>query len=243
MRAPFFVTAATGTADLLATELAALGVAAAHECGRRRLRGHAGNRLPRLPLVASRDARAAADRARSRPPTPKRSTPASARSTGQPHWRRRTLAVDFTSAGPGITHTQFGAQVKDAVVDQFRERDRAPAIGRHATPDVRINVHLDRDVATLAIDLSGESLHRRGYRGGAGAAPLQGESGRRDAAARRLAGDRARAGGRLRRSDVRLGHAAIEAALIAGDVAPGLLRNDFGFLGWRGHDAGLWQRC
>jgi 23S rRNA (guanine2445-N2)-methyltransferase / 23S rRNA (guanine2069-N7)-methyltransferase len=38
------------------------------------------------------------------------------------------------------------------------------------------------------------------------------------------------------------GSLAIEAALIAGDVAPGLLRNEFGFLTWRGHDEAAWQR-
>src|SRR6185436_20445578 len=85
-----------------------------------------------------------------------------------------TLAVDATSTRSAITHTQFAAlKTKDAVVDQFRERTGArPSVDVDA-PHVRINLHLDRDVATLAIDLSGESLHRRGYRGPQGAAPLK----------------------------------------------------------------------
>ena len=85
-----------------------------------------------------------------------------------------TLAVDFSGSVPGVTHTQFGAQrVKDAVVDQFRERTGTrPSVDRDA-PTLRINVHASRGAVTVAIDLSGDSLHRRGYRGAQGAAPLK----------------------------------------------------------------------
>ena len=85
-----------------------------------------------------------------------------------------TLAVDCTSSRSAITHTQFAAlKVKDAIVDRFRdETGTRPSIDV-AAPDVQVNLHIDRDVATLAIDLSGESLHRRGYRGPQGAAPLK----------------------------------------------------------------------
>jgi 23S rRNA (guanine2445-N2)-methyltransferase / 23S rRNA (guanine2069-N7)-methyltransferase len=156
-----------------------------------------------------------------------------------------TLAVDCTSSRSAITHTQFAAlKVKDAVVDQFRERTGVrPNVDTDA-PDVRINVHLDRDVATLSIDLSGDSLHRRGYRGPQGAAPLK-----ENLAAAVLL----RAGwpklveteaGPLGFVDPMCGSGglAIEAGLIAADAAPGLTRNYFGFLGWRGHDEALWQR-
>jgi 23S rRNA (guanine2445-N2)-methyltransferase / 23S rRNA (guanine2069-N7)-methyltransferase len=155
-----------------------------------------------------------------------------------------TLAVDATSTRSAITHTQFAAlKTKDGIVDQFRERTGArPSVDVDA-PDVRVNLHLDRDVATLAVDLSGESLHRRGYRGAQGAAPLKENL----AAAvllrsgwQKLASDE----GELGFVDPMCGSGslAIEAALIAGDVAPGLLRNDFGFLRWRGHDEPAWQR-
>src|SRR5579864_5296536 len=85
-----------------------------------------------------------------------------------------TLAVDFTGSSAGITHTQFGAQkVKDAIVDRFRERTgRRPSVDR-MHPDLVINCHLHRDLATLSLDLSGDSLHMRGYRGAAMAAPLK----------------------------------------------------------------------
>jgi 23S rRNA (guanine2445-N2)-methyltransferase / 23S rRNA (guanine2069-N7)-methyltransferase len=156
-----------------------------------------------------------------------------------------TLAVDCTSTRSAITHTQFAAlKVKDAVVDQFRERSGSRPSVDVAAPDVRLNLHLDRDVATVAIDLSGDSLHRRGYRGAQGAAPLKENL----AAALLLRAGWAKLvadnGGELGFVDPMCGSGglAIEAALIAGDVAPGLLRNEFGFLRWRGHDEALWQR-
>ena len=82
-----------------------------------------------------------------------------------------TLAVASTTSRSAITHTQFAAlKVKDAVVDQFRELTGGrPSVDVRA-PDVQLNLHLDRDVATLALDLAGGSLHRRGYRGPQGAA-------------------------------------------------------------------------
>jgi 23S rRNA (guanine2445-N2)-methyltransferase / 23S rRNA (guanine2069-N7)-methyltransferase len=157
-----------------------------------------------------------------------------------------TLAVECTISQSAITHTQFAAlRIKDAVVDQFRERTgRRPSVDVTA-PSLRINVHLHRDVAALSVDLSGDSLHRRGYRGPQGAAPLK-----ENLAAAILL----RAGWPAllaERGDAALGFVdpmcgsgtlPIEAGLIAGDVAPGLLRDYFGFLGWRRHDAPLWQR-
>jgi 23S rRNA (guanine2445-N2)-methyltransferase / 23S rRNA (guanine2069-N7)-methyltransferase len=85
-----------------------------------------------------------------------------------------TLAVDCTSTRSAITHTQFAAlKVKDGIVDQFRERSGSRPSVDVDSPDVRVNLHIDRDVATLAVDLAGDSLHRRGYRGAQGAAPLK----------------------------------------------------------------------
>jgi 23S rRNA (guanine2445-N2)-methyltransferase / 23S rRNA (guanine2069-N7)-methyltransferase len=159
-----------------------------------------------------------------------------------------TLAVDCTSSRSAITHTQFAAlKVKDAIVDQFREATGSrPSVDVEA-PDVRVNVHLDRDVATVAIDLSGASLHRRGYRGPQGAAPLK-----ENLAAAilirsgwpALVVSAAQDGAPLGFVDPMCGSGTlcIEAALIAGDVAPGLERERFGFSRWRGHDEALWRR-
>jgi 23S rRNA (guanine2445-N2)-methyltransferase / 23S rRNA (guanine2069-N7)-methyltransferase len=157
-----------------------------------------------------------------------------------------TLAVDATSTRSAITHTQFAAlKTKDAIVDQFRERTGARPSVDVESPDVRVNLHLDRDVATLAVDLSGDSLHRRGYRGAQGAAPLKENLA---AAVLLRAGWQKLASssgdGEIGFVDPMCGSGslAIEAALIAGDVAPGLLRNEFGFLRWHGHDEPAWQR-
>jgi 23S rRNA (guanine2445-N2)-methyltransferase / 23S rRNA (guanine2069-N7)-methyltransferase len=156
-----------------------------------------------------------------------------------------TLAVDCTSSRSKITHTQFAAlKVKDAIVDQFRERTGTRPSVDVGSPDLRVNLHLDRDVAALAVDLAGDSLHRRGYRGPQGAAPLKENLA---AAVLLRAGWQKLTGaddGEIGFVDPMCGSGslAIEAALIAADVAPGLLRNDFGFLRWRGHDEPLWQR-
>jgi 23S rRNA (guanine2445-N2)-methyltransferase / 23S rRNA (guanine2069-N7)-methyltransferase len=160
-----------------------------------------------------------------------------------------TLAVDCTSGRSAITHTQYAAlKVKDAVVDQFRERTGVRPSVDVVSPHVRLNLHLDRDVATLSIDLSGESLHRRGYRGAQGAAPLKENLAAailvRAGWPKLVAGVAGAAGAELGFVDPMCGSGslAIEAALIAADVAPGALRNEFGFLRWRGHDEAAWQR-
>ncbi|MBI9074462.1 MAG: hypothetical protein JEZ02_03545 [Desulfatibacillum sp.] len=153
---------------------------------------------------------------------------------------RKSIAVDFTSTSSAITHTLFGAQrVKDAVVDQFKEEVGDRLMVNITRPDLRINVHLQNDKAVVAIDLSGDSLHKRGYRQDGGVAPLRENL----AAALLLRAEWpsiARAGGALIDPMCGSGTFVIEGALMAGNVAPGLLRNYFGFLGWKGHDKSLW---
>jgi 23S rRNA (guanine2445-N2)-methyltransferase / 23S rRNA (guanine2069-N7)-methyltransferase len=150
-----------------------------------------------------------------------------------------TLACDFSGRHPAITHTHFGAlKLKDGIVDALRAATGVrPDVARER-PDVRVHAHAHGTQITLAIDLSGESLHRRGYRTAAGEAPLKENV---------AAGVLLRAG--WEPTAVQLldplcgsGTLCIEAALIAADHAPGLTRDYFGFLGWRGHDAALWTR-
>lgn len=66
---------------------------------------------------------------------------------------------------PTIDNTQFGGmRVKDAIVDQFRERyDARPNVDR-IDPDVRFQVRLERQHFHFFQDFSGPSLHQRGYR-------------------------------------------------------------------------------
>src|SRR5262245_1643211 len=241
MRAPLFVTAAAGTAALLAAELAALGIAGAREvqggvAGESDLAG-----AYRACLEARLGLRVLWQLARI-PAADAGSLYAGIRTID---WSEHleaegTLAVDFSGSLPGVTHTQFGAQrVKDAVVDQFREQSgRRPSVDRES-PTLRINAHAARGMVTLSIDLSGESLHRRGYRGGQGAAPLK-----ENLAAAILVRAGwpaiAAAGGAFVDPMCGSGTLPIEAALMAADIAPGLLRPRFGFERWKRHDADAW---
>ena len=159
-----------------------------------------------------------------------------------------TLACDFTGRHPTITHTHFGAlKLKDGIVDSLRAATGVrPDVARER-PDVRVHAHASGTRITLAIDLSGESLHRRGYRAAAGEAPLKENV---------AAGVLLRAGWESLARPAEpaatpaqfldplcgSGTLCIEAALIAADRAPGLTREYFGFLKWRGHDAALWNR-
>jgi 23S rRNA (guanine2445-N2)-methyltransferase / 23S rRNA (guanine2069-N7)-methyltransferase len=155
-----------------------------------------------------------------------------------------TVACDFSGRHPAIRHTHFGAlTVKDAIVDALREATGARPDVAPVRPDVRVHAHAHGTHVTVAIDLSGESLHRRGYRGGAGEAPLK-ENVAAGVLLRagwtELARNSATAGAQFLDPLCGSGTFCIEAALIATDRAPGLTRDYFGFLGWRGHDPPLW---
>lgn len=151
-----------------------------------------------------------------------------------------TLAVDFHGRSEHIRHTRFGAQtVKDGVVDALQAQGRPRPGVDLQSPDLRLYAHLHRGRLTLGVDLSGDSLHRRGYRRDVGHAPLK-----ENLAAALLI----RAGWpqRLRDGEVLVdplcgaGTLLIEAALMAADMAPNLGRVRFGFHGWAQHDEALW---
>ncbi|MBS2026492.1 MAG: bifunctional 23S rRNA (guanine(2069)-N(7))-methyltransferase RlmK/23S rRNA (guanine(2445)-N(2))-methyltransferase RlmL [Deltaproteobacteria bacterium] len=154
----------------------------------------------------------------------------------------QTLAVEFTSTRSAITHTHFGAlKVKDAIVDQLRDRYGSRPNVQPDRPDVQVNVHLANDVATVSIDLSGESLHRRGYREDAANAPLKENLA---AGILLLAGwpKVAEAGASFYDPMCGSGTLCIEAAMMAAHLPPGLQRTYWGFLGWRGHQPDVWTK-
>ena len=153
-----------------------------------------------------------------------------------------SLAVSFNSKNnPAINNTHFGAlKVKDAIVDQLRAKfGNRPNVDTEY-PSIRVNVYLHNDTAQLSLDLSGESSHKRGYREVSIAAPIKENLA---AAILLRAGwpDIAQHGGSLLDPMCGSGTLLVEGALIAGDIAPGLQRDYFGFLGWKQHDAGVWQ--
>ncbi len=153
-----------------------------------------------------------------------------------------TLAIDVVGQGPAwLRHSQFAAQkAKDAIVDRFRERSGARPSVDLGSPDLRLNLSFLRERASLAIDLSGEPLHRRGYRQSGVEAPLK-----ENLAAALLLRcgwpEIAAAGGAFADPMCGSGTLVIEAALMAADIAPGLLRRKFGFERWRQHRAEVWE--
>jgi putative N6-adenine-specific DNA methylase len=147
-----------------------------------------------------------------------------------------TLAVDCNVRDSAITHSMYAAlRVKDAICDQFVEkRGKRPSVDTE-TPMVGLNLHIFDNVATLSLESSGESLHKRGYRPILTRAPL----------------NEALAAGLVLltgwRGDMPLvdpmcgsGTLCIEAAWLALKRPPGLTRRRFGFMGWMNHDVGLW---
>jgi putative N6-adenine-specific DNA methylase len=148
-----------------------------------------------------------------------------------------TLAVDCTLRDSALTHSGFVAlKTKDAIVDRIREECGSRPNVNTASPDVRVNVHLAKNVCTVSLDSSGESLDRRGYRLERNEAPL------RETLASAIIGltgwD-----GTLPLADPMCGSGTIpiEAALLAARVAPGRNR-PFGFERWRDFDERLWER-
>jgi 23S rRNA G2445 N2-methylase RlmL len=143
-----------------------------------------------------------------------------------------TLAVTAVSRESRLSHTMFVAQrTKDAIVDQLRDRSGArPSVDRR-DPDLAVFARIVRDRATIALDLAGESLHRRGFREPGDRAPLK----------ETLAAAILRLGGWDRKRpliDPMCGSAtiAIEADHWARGVAPGLARSRFGFERWSSYD-------
>ncbi|TRW98520.1 bifunctional 23S rRNA (guanine(2069)-N(7))-methyltransferase RlmK/23S rRNA (guanine(2445)-N(2))-methyltransferase RlmL [Candidatus Methylobacter oryzae] len=154
-----------------------------------------------------------------------------------------SFAVSFSAKNSAaINNTHFGAlKVKDAIVDQMRAKFQVrPSIDTEQ-PNIRINVYLHGETAQLSLDLSGESLHRRGYRDVSIKAPIKENL----AAAMLLRSgwpQIAKQQGSLIDPMCGSGTLLLEAAMIAADYAPGLLRDYFGFTGWKKHDAQCWKK-
>jgi 23S rRNA (guanine2445-N2)-methyltransferase / 23S rRNA (guanine2069-N7)-methyltransferase len=151
------------------------------------------------------------------------------------------IAVDAHVGGSAITHAQYAAQrVKDAVVDTMRAATGARPDVDLQSPDVRISLVIRKARAVLSIDLSGAPMHRRGWRRRQGEAPLKENL----AAAVLLRGrwpEAYAAGGALLDPMCGSGTLLIEGALMAADVAPGLMRHEDGPpTRWPGFDAGAW---
>ena len=149
----------------------------------------------------------------------------------------KTFAVDSVVFSEEFRHSKFVSyKVKDAIVDQFREKTgKRPNISV-ANPDLRLNIHIAEDNCTLSLDSSGESLHRRGYRQESVEAPLN----------EVLAAGMILLSGWKGDTDFidpmcGSGTILIEAALIAKNMAPGLFRKEYAFEKWPDFDADLFD--
>ncbi len=156
-----------------------------------------------------------------------------------------TLWIDVSGSHARFHHPHFVAQkIKDAIVDQIRTPEgKRPSIQEHR-PDIVLNLHMDKGILTLSLNLSGESLHKRGYRLEGGKAPLK----------ETLAAALLMRAGWLQYLQTPQAHHVfldpmcgsgtliLEAALMAFDIAPGLGRSYFGFIAWPLHEPLLWKK-
>ena len=148
--------------------------------------------------------------------------------------RKGTLAIEATVNGDYFTHSQYVAlKSKDAIVDQFRENyGIRPSIDLE-DPDLRINIHIKDRTCSVSLDSSSTSLGKRGYRQAQSLAPMS----------EVLAAGIIALSGWDKQTDILdpmcgSGTFAIEAAMLACNMAPGRLRN-FGFEHWKDFDADL----
>ncbi|MBT4833370.1 MAG: bifunctional 23S rRNA (guanine(2069)-N(7))-methyltransferase RlmK/23S rRNA (guanine(2445)-N(2))-methyltransferase RlmL [Porticoccaceae bacterium] len=153
----------------------------------------------------------------------------------------QSIAIDFIGTSRHIDNTMYGSQrVKDAVVDRIRRVEGERPNVDPKNPDIRIQVRQHKGRVTVSLDISGESLHRRGYRTGQGSAPIKENL----AVALLLrAGwpEIAANGGALLDPMCGSGTLVIEGAMMAADIAPGILRGHYGFHYWLQHDQALWD--
>ena len=148
------------------------------------------------------------------------------------------MSIDAVISYTVFTNSQFVAQKsKDAVVDRLRDKlGKRPSVDLE-NPDLRINIHLFKDLCTVSLDSSGQSLHRRGYRKSTGPAPI----------------NEVLAAGLVMLSgwDITVplldpmcgsGTLLIEAALRAKNIPAGFFRGEFGFMKWKDYDPELWEK-
>ena len=155
-------------------------------------------------------------------------------------WMRPTdtFAFDAVVYSDTFTHSRYvGYRAKDALVDYFMEQEGTRPGVRLDNPDLRFHIHIAQEEVTLALDSSGESLHKRGWRAAQTEAPM---SEVLAAGILRLAGWE----GQCDFIDPMCGSGTllIEAALIARGIAPGSYGRSFAFQRWHDYDAELFRQ-
>ncbi|GAA4237261.1 THUMP domain-containing protein [Postechiella marina] len=149
-----------------------------------------------------------------------------------------TLAVDATIHSDLFTHSLYIAQkTKDAIVDRFRDNTGERPNVDLKFPDLKVNVHIDRQQCTISLDSSGDSLHKRGYKLATNIAPIN----------EVLAAGLIMLSGWDGQSDFMdpmcgSGTMLAEAAMIACNIPPNLMRKEFAFERWSDWDVDLFEK-
>lgn len=150
---------------------------------------------------------------------------------------KKSFVIDAVVFSKVYTNSLYVEQkIKDAIVDQFREKSSLRPPVNTKSPDVRINVHVNETSFLVSLDSSGDSLHKRGYKTQSHLASL----------------NEVLAAGMVLLTDWRgeipfidpmsgSGTIAIEAALIAGNIPPGVFRKRFAFEDWLDYDSALYE--
>ncbi|MEM0516721.1 MULTISPECIES: THUMP domain-containing class I SAM-dependent RNA methyltransferase [Aequorivita] len=149
-----------------------------------------------------------------------------------------SLAVNATVFSEVFTHSQYiSLKTKDAIVDRFRDREGIRPDVDLDHPTLRINIHIDRNICTVSLDSSGESLHKRGYKVESTLAPINEVLA---AGVLMLAGWQ----GQCNFLDPMCGGGTMltEAAMIACNIPPNLNRDEFGFETWPDFDVDLYEK-
>jgi putative N6-adenine-specific DNA methylase len=148
-----------------------------------------------------------------------------------------SLAVDAVISYTVFTNSQYVAQkTKDAVVDRLRDKSGSRPNVDLDKPDLRINVHLYKDLCTVSLDSSGSTLNKRGYRKSIGLAPI----------------NEVLAAGLISLSawdketpllDPMCGSGTFltEAAMMLRKIPAGHFRQEYGFMKWKDFDQALWS--
>ena len=145
---------------------------------------------------------------------------------------KKTFAIDAVVHSENFRHSKFLAyKAKDAIADHFMEKYNERPSVRIKNPDVQLNIHVNQDVCTLSLDSSGEPLFMRGYKVEQTEAPIN----------EVLAAGMLRLAGWEGQSDFMdpmcgSGTIAIEAALMALNIAPGIYRKGYAFEKWPDFD-------
>ena len=149
-----------------------------------------------------------------------------------------SLAINSTVNSKKFTHSQYiSLKVKDAIVDRFRSlKNERPSVDLRF-PDLKINIHIDKMFCNVSLDSSGESLHKRGYKTATNIAPIN----------EVLAAGLVMLSGWDGQSDLLdpmcgSGTILIEAAMIACNIPPNLMRNEFAFEKWKDWDVDLFEK-